>query len=126
MIIFIKNEILIISLNLCCRINNILYGTPADSQEAVCLLKKKTDIQTLCLLITSFKRYITYFYWKIIEIINFSSIIYREIQTLKESNKDLEIKFSHCATKYNDLKRHLCDVKSKESMNARVIEYVIC
>lgn len=41
------------------RINNILYGTPADSQEAVCLLKQKTDVQTLCLLITSFKKYIT-------------------------------------------------------------------
>lgn len=47
--------------NLNCRINNILYGTPADSQEAVCLLKKKTDIQTLCLLITSFKRYVVYY-----------------------------------------------------------------
>lgn len=46
------------------RINSILYGTPADSQEAVCLLKKKTDIQTLCLLITSFKRYDILFYLK--------------------------------------------------------------
>lgn len=38
------------------RIDKILYGTLADSQEAVSLLKKKTDIQTLCLLITSFKK----------------------------------------------------------------------
>jgi len=44
-------------LKLNCRINSILYGTAADSQEAVALLKKKTDIQTLCLLITSFKKY---------------------------------------------------------------------
>ncbi|XP_025207762.1 E3 ubiquitin-protein ligase TRAIP-like isoform X1 [Melanaphis sacchari] len=82
-------------------INSILYGTPADSQEAVCLLKKKTDIQTLCLLITSFKR---------------------EIQTLKDSNKDLETKFSQRVTKYMELKRHLCNVNAKESMNTRVME----
>ncbi|XP_025405959.1 E3 ubiquitin-protein ligase TRAIP isoform X2 [Sipha flava] len=82
-------------------INKILYGSPADSQEAVCLLKKKTDIQTLCLLITSFKR---------------------EIQTLKDSNRDLEIKFSQRVTKYLELKKHLCDVNSRESMNNRVIE----
>ncbi|XP_026807605.1 E3 ubiquitin-protein ligase TRAIP-like isoform X1 [Rhopalosiphum maidis] len=82
-------------------INSILYGTPADSQEAVCLLKKKTDIQTLCLLITSFKK---------------------EIQTLKDSNKDLETKFSQRVTKYMELKRHLCNINAKESMNTRVME----
>lgn len=91
------------------------------------MLKKKTDVQTLCLLITSFKRYITYFYLKKNNVQENDSliIIFREILTLKDSNKDLEVKFSHCANKYNDLKRHMCDVKSKESMNARVIEYVI-
>ncbi|XP_001948454.2 E3 ubiquitin-protein ligase TRAIP [Acyrthosiphon pisum] len=82
-------------------INSILYGTAADSQEAVSLLKEKTDIQTLCLLITSFKK---------------------EIHTLKESNKDLETKFSQRVTKYMELKRHLCNVNSKESVNTRVIE----
>ncbi|XP_016660561.1 E3 ubiquitin-protein ligase TRAIP-like [Acyrthosiphon pisum] len=83
-------------------INSILYGTVADSQEAVSLFKKKTDIQTLCLLITSFKK---------------------EIQTLKESNRDLETKFSQCITKYMEFKRHiLCNVNSKQSMNAQVME----
>ena len=49
----------------------------------------------------------------------------REIHTLKESNKDLETKFSQRVTKYMELKRHLCNVNSKESVNTRVIEYVI-
>lgn len=48
------------------RVNNILYGTLADSQEAVSLLKKKTDVQTLCLLITSFKRYMSLLSYHII------------------------------------------------------------
>ncbi|CAI6364145.1 unnamed protein product [Macrosiphum euphorbiae] len=82
-------------------INSILYGTDADSQEAVSLLKKNTDIQTLCSLITSFKK---------------------EIQTLKESNRDLETKFSERVTKYMELKRHLCNVNSKESSNSLVVE----
>ncbi|XP_029348344.1 nucleoporin nup211-like isoform X1 [Acyrthosiphon pisum] len=83
-------------------INSILYGTAADSQEAVSLLKKKTDVETLCLLITSFKK---------------------EIQTLKESNRDLETKFSQCVTKYMELKRHiLCNENSKQSVNTQVVE----
>ncbi|VVC42025.1 Hypothetical protein CINCED_3A008925 [Cinara cedri] len=82
-------------------INKILYGSPADSQEAVSLLKKKTDIQTLCLLITSFKR---------------------EILTLKDSNNDLEKKFSLRISKYMELKRLVSDLNSKESMNIRVME----
>jgi len=49
----------------------------------------------------------------------------REIQTLKDSNKDLETKFSQRVTKYMELKRHLCNVNAKESMNTRVMEYVI-
>jgi len=49
----------------------------------------------------------------------------REIQTLKESNRDLETKFSQRVTKYMELKRHLCNVNSKESVNIRVMEYVI-
>jgi hypothetical protein len=55
----------------------------------------------------------------------FYVLFYREIQTLKDSNRDLEIKFSQRVTKYLELKKHLCDVNSRESMNNRVIEYVI-
>jgi len=51
-------------------------------------------------------------------------ILCREIQTLKESNIDLETKFSQRVTKYMELKRHLCNVNSKESVNTRVMEYV--
>lgn len=111
-----------------CRINNILYGTPADSQEAVYLLKQKSDVQTLCLLITSFKKYCTLFFYSKKHCILILLLIYyffREIQTLKESNKDLENKFTQRVSKYMELKRHLCEVNSKESMNTRVIEYVI-
>jgi len=57
---------------------------------------------------------------------NNSGIVFREIQTLKESNRDLETKFSQRVSKYMELKRHLCNVNSKESMNTRVMEYVIC
>ena len=49
----------------------------------------------------------------------------REIQTLKESNRDLETKFSERVTKYMELKRHLCNVNSKESSNSLVVECVI-
>lgn len=52
-------------------------------------------------------------------------LFFREIQCLKESNKELEMKFSQRVTKYLELKKHLCDVNSKESVNNRVIEYVI-
>ncbi|XP_050525112.1 E3 ubiquitin-protein ligase TRAIP-like isoform X2 [Daktulosphaira vitifoliae] len=82
-------------------INSVLYGTPADSQEAVHLLKQKTDIQTLCLLITTFKR---------------------DIQTLKESNRDLENKLLQRQTKYMDLKKQFYEINSKDSMNARVMD----
>ncbi|XP_050425407.1 E3 ubiquitin-protein ligase TRAIP-like [Adelges cooleyi] len=82
-------------------INSVLYGTPADSQEAVCLLKQKTDIQTLCLLITTFKR---------------------EILTLKESNRDLENKLLQRQTKYMTLKKQFYEINSKESMNERVMD----
>jgi len=49
----------------------------------------------------------------------------REIQTLKESNRDLETKFSQRVAKYMELKKHLYNVNSKESVNTRVMEYVI-
>lgn len=52
-------------------------------------------------------------------------MFYREIQTLKDSNRDLETKFSQRVSKYMELKRHLCNVNSKESVNTRVMEYVI-
>lgn len=52
-------------------------------------------------------------------------LLFREILTLKESNRDLENKFTQRVTKYMELKRHLCNVNSKESMNTRVMEYVI-
>lgn len=49
----------------------------------------------------------------------------REIQTLKDSNRDLESKFTQRITKYMELKRQLINLTSKESMNTRVMEYVI-
>jgi len=89
------------------------------------LLKKKTDIQTLCLLITSFKKY-DILLKKIVYYLITQLLFFREIQTLKESNRDLETKFSQRVSKYMELKRHLCNVNSKESMNTRVMEYVTC
>lgn len=37
----------------------------------------------------------------------------------------MENRFSQRVTKYMELKRHLNDLNSKESMNTRVMEYVI-
>jgi len=49
----------------------------------------------------------------------------REIQTLKETNRDLETKISQCVTKHMELKTLLCNANSKQSVNTRLIKYVI-